>query len=375
MKYTHTLALLLSVSCAFAQKQPAGAAKTFPVKIEGTITNFGGKYIYLHHRVGEKNVLDSARVTEGKFSVRSKLREPDIMWFTPGRDPASQNICYFFADETPMKASLKGDSLAYSSIEGGQPQKDFLEYRAIINNLVSLQMRMQNDFNDAIQRNDVNTQNAIRNEYQNLNGQYLGSLRNYIRSHPSSVVSAYIIQTDLNNPNIPVQETLDALASLDKSIENHSYVKQANQRMERVRGTMVGYPAINFTQATPEGKKISLTDFRGKYVLIDFWASWCRPCRMENPNVVAAFNRYKDKGFTVLGVSMDDNKTKWVTAIEQDNLTWTHVSDLKGWGNEVGKLYGVTGIPQNYLLDKEGKILAKDLRGPALEEKLAELLK
>ena len=110
-------------------------------------------------------------------------------------------------------------------------------------------------------------------------------------------------------------------------------------------------------------------------MLIDFWASWCKPCRMENPNVVAAYNRFKDKGFTVLGVSMDSNRDPWLAAIQQDNLTWTHVSDLKGWGNEVGKLYGVQGIPQNFLVDKDGKIIAKDLRGAALEEKLAEVLK
>jgi peroxiredoxin len=148
-----------------------------------------------------------------------------------------------------------------------------------------------------------------------------------------------------------------------------------NKRLETIKGTMVGYKATNFAQNSPEGKPVKLSDFKGKYVLLDFWASWCRPCRMENPNVVAAYNRYKNKGFTVLGVSMDTNKDLWTAAIAADNLTWTHVSDLKGWGNEAGILYSVKGIPQNFLIDKEGKIVAKNLRGAELDEKLAEIIK
>jgi len=188
-------------------------------------------------------------------------------------------------------------------------------------------------------------------------------------------VAGYVIYSDFNNPNIPLKEVEEALGYIDKSVAETKFIKLANKRIDLIRGTTVGYTANNFSQTSTDGKKVSLSDFKGKYVLIDFWASWCRPCRMENPNVVAAYNRFKNKGFTVLGVSMDSNRDPWLAAIQQDNLTWTHVSDLKGWGNEVGKLYGVTGIPQNYLIDKEGKIVAKDLRGPALDEKLAEIIK
>lgn len=143
--------------------------------------------------------------------------------------------------------------------------------------------------------------------------------------------------------------------------------------IDRVQAFMVGGTPPNFTQKSPEDEAISLEDFRGKVVLVDFWASWCGPCRKENPNVVKMYNRYKDKGFEILGVSLDRTKDRWVKAITSDNLTWPQVSDLKGWKNEVAQSYGVTSIPQTVLLDQEGKIIARNLRGPTLEAKLQEI--
>ena len=139
--------------------------------------------------------------------------------------------------------------------------------------------------------------------------------------------------------------------------------------------TAVGEIAPDFTQNDPDGKPVKLSDFRGKYVLVDFWASWCGPCRAENPNVVAAFNKYKGKNFTILGVSLDRERDPWLKAITDDKLTWTHVSDIKYWDNEVAKMYGVRSIPANFLLDKTGKIVGRNLRGDALEAALAKLVK
>lgn len=147
------------------------------------------------------------------------------------------------------------------------------------------------------------------------------------------------------------------------------------KQVDAMQAFIIGGTAPDFAQQTPEGKDLKLSALRGKVVLIDFWASWCGPCRRENPNVVRVYNQYKDKGFEILGVSLDSAKDRWVQAIEQDGLTWMHVSDLKGWQNEVAQVYGVRAIPQTVLLDAEGKIIARNLRGPSLEEKLAELFK
>lgn len=168
-----------------------------------------------------------------------------------------------------------------------------------------------------------------------------------------------------------------AFNALSPELKASDAGKEISAQINGLKTTDIGAPAPAFTQTDTAGNPVSLDSFKGKYVLVDFWASWCGPCRGENPNVVAAFNKYKDKNFTILGVSLDEEKAKqkWLEAIQDDQLQgWTQVSDLKGWSNEVAQLYGVRAIPQNFLIDPQGKIIAKNLRGEALNQKLEELL-
>jgi peroxiredoxin len=180
--------------------------------------------------------------------------------------------------------------------------------------------------------------------------------------------AGYDINADIAEP---------VFLSLAEKLRNGPAGKEMAERIEVAKKTGVGRMAMDFTQNDTLGNPVSLSSFKGKYVLIDFWASWCGPCRQENPNVVKAFNNYKDKGFTVLGVSLDqpNAKDKWMKAIHDDNLTWTQVSDLKFWKNEVAVQYGIQAIPQNFLIDPQGKIIGKNLRGEGLNKKLEELFK
>jgi peroxiredoxin len=372
----HFLLLGFLMSSVFVPAQKKKQPKPFSFTVSGTISKFNGSMIYLHHKWDEVDHTDSAAVVNGAFSFNLKSVDPNMYWFTLSRKVTEMPNVIFFADKTPTIAKLIGDSLLYSTVTGGQTQKDYMDYKGVMNKLTLTQQQLQSEYTLANQKSDQAAVKVIQGKYQTVTAEYYSvELKNFVKSHPKSAVSGYIIYREFNNPNVPIDLAFECLSYVDKSIENTKFIKLATKRVTDIKGTMMGATATNFSQNTADGKSIQLKDYRGKYVLIDFWASWCRPCRMENPMVVAAYEKYKDKGFDVLGVSLDTNKEQWTMAIKNDKLTWTNVSDLKGGGNEVAVLFGIQNIPQNVLIDKEGKIVAKNLRGPALEEKLAELIK
>ena len=174
---------------------------------------------------------------------------------------------------------------------------------------------------------------------------------------------------------MPLDELKATRAKISSELAGCPYVKDLDGIIKQLENVQIGKVAPEFSLPDTAGVSVSLSDFRGKYVLLDFWASWCPPCRRENPNVVKAFNEYKDKNFTLVGISLDKDKSKWMKAIADDNLAWTHLSDLKYWDSEIPALYGVRGIPANVLLDPDGVIVAKNITGEDLHKKLKEVIK
>ncbi len=330
-----------------------------------------GSYIYMLHKYNDVLFTDSAKAKGENVAFKGKLHEPNMFWFMAKKNATTALI--FFTEGGKVEIEGHVDSIPVARVKAGQIQGEYKASLELANKFNIVRASLIQRHNMYNQTGNIEGTKRIIDSAQIEERFYAKGLENFIKQHPNSNVGGYIIYSvTFDWPQISEYETM--YNALGEKVKKGKFGKLALEKITTLKGNTIGYPAMDFSQPDVNGKNVSLSSYKGKYVLVDFWASWCGPCRRENPNVVAAYQKYKDKGFDILGVSFDDNKDKWLAAIAKDNLTWTHISDLKGWQNAAGKLYGVTSIPFNLLLDKEGKILGKGLRGPELDAKLAELM-
>jgi peroxiredoxin len=307
---------------------------------------------------------DSAKIADGKFELKGKTDLPELRLIALVPQTV---VAQFFAENGTLTVDADADSLNKTVVKGSNSNDEFSILTKELMNIARETQLLQQKYSVAMQSGNEDGMKKAQIDYQAMMGNQKVYARNFIREHPKSTVSPLVALMQFGQEmNLHDIDTL--IAFLHPSVQSSVYVSELKKIADKMRITNLGGLAPDFTQNTPEGTPLTLSSLRGKIVLIDFWASWCKPCRQENPNVVAMFNKYKDKGFDILGVSLDREKGAWLKAIEDDKLTWHHVSDLKFWQNEVAVKFGIQAIPATLLLDRDGKIIAKNLRG------LAELL-
>jgi peroxiredoxin len=335
--------------------------------IIGKVTGLDSGMVYISNRqLGKK---DSAALDHGyfKFNGRADSAEYCVLIL-------NNQSKVFFLENGKISMLIKKDSVPNALISGTKTQDEFNYFEDQLSKPLNDKMyALDKAYDLAKSTNNAGVLDSLDKKYNELDVEQKQLVEDFTKSHPASVIAAYEIYSNFSyNPRL---SQLDSLYNmLDTSIRVSYFGKIIRNSLVKERLTAIGNPAPTFTNNDVNGKPVTLSSSKGKYTLLDFWASWCGPCRQENPNVVKAYHQFHEKGFDIFGVSLDHDKTKWIEAIKKDGLNWTQVSDLKGWKGDVVSLYGIQGIPMNYLLDKNGIIVAKGLRGEDLDKKLQELL-
>jgi peroxiredoxin len=373
--YVLAFALLTSVSL-FAQKPDFTVA--------GKVGNLDAPAkVFLMYRYGTNPVTDSAFLKKGIFQFTGKISGP-VAATLRIKYPANENnkvktqdFLQFYIE--PGKINVKSaDSMKNARVTGSKINAENAVYKEAMKPYNEKMKELQAFYKAAapeVQKTEA-FQSDIEKKSDELDALEKKLSFEYIKAHPKSWLSlAALNRAGGYQPDVKLLEPI--YKSLSAEVRNSVAGKEYAANIVKWKKTAIGAVAPDFTQNNPEGKPVKLSDFRGKFLLVDFWASWCGPCRQENPNVVKVYNEYKDKNFTILGVSLDreNGREAWLKAIESDHLTWNHVSDLKYWKNAVAEIYAVRAIPDNFLIGPDGTIIGRGLRGEDLEKKLAELLK
>jgi peroxiredoxin len=359
-------AIIFTISCVSMMAQKSNTI------INGELLNSTYKKVTLQHVGAEVKDIVTADIEKGKFTIKANIEEPDLY-----KVMFEEEVFIVFALSPGEKVTLKCDPAKLpESIDLTGSENTLLIYEA------DKKLRSIKTQQDSL--NKVYYENAYSPKIDSIKEALIilieknekskiEYLRKFVTKNNKSLACVFFYDM------LDMEDDIDVLMASDsvlfKTYPNNIYVKTFHEKLIKSQKIKVGLPAPEIELPDPDGKNIKLSSLKGKYVLIDFWASWCSPCRKESPNMVKLYNKFKDKGFEIYSVSLDKSKESWVTAIKADNLGWTHVSDLKYWSSEAAREYNVNSVPFTILIDKEGIIIAKGLRGEALEKKVSEYLK
>ena len=357
--------------------------------ITGTVKGIeAGKTAILQKQdpmTGATIAVDTAKIEDGKFTFKGSAKEPEITFVDiAGKD---QKVL-FILENGDIEMVINKDSIGNTKTTGTYNNDELNSFKDVSMAHSKKVEKFKKDnmmkMTQAQQTKDTVTANMLMKQYMALQDEFTKKSEAYIEKHPKAFISVLLIQRMFQNPDVPkIKKFFNAL---DKSVKDTKPGKELKKRLDEMEkmtqpaaapaaGLKEGAAAPDFTANTPDGKTTSLKASLGKLTIVDFWASWCGPCRQENPNVVALYKEFHAKGLNIVGVSLDDDAAAWKTAIAKDGLVWTQVSNLKKWKDPIALQYGVESIPATYLLDASGNIIAHDLRGPELKAKVASLLK
>ena len=345
----------------------------YPANLLGQIENFQGRITLSKISPRKMEILDTFRLKNQtkKFSFSVPFEEPTLCYLTFGKN--NQGIPILLSKEEKVNMKIKYGQIPEAEVQGGEENIKLAELFTIY----SRYDRQMLIFNKEVSKLNMNaladsTKRNLQLRYQNIQSSRTQSISEFMTKEAGTLAS-YFAATYLFE-DTPLSMLNEVYRQMKIKHSNSSYTQQLANRIESASPLQVGAYAPEIELPTPQGEILKLSSLKGQIVLIDFWASWCRPCRAENPKVKLVYEKYKDKGFEIYGVSLDNNKNKWMAAIKQDGLPWKHVSDLGGWQNIAAQKYKINSIPNTYLIDKDGKILAIGLRAHQLDKFLEKIL-